>query len=50
MAAMSLEPGARFGQYEILDKLGEGGPASVRACRAGRELRRGLAIAPRRMR
>jgi len=37
-----------LGQYRILDRIGEGGPASVRAVVFTRELRRGLAEAQRR--
>jgi hypothetical protein len=43
-AHMSLTP-TRLGPYEIVARIGAGGPASVRLCNAGRELRRGLAEA-----
>ena len=40
-----MQPGTTFGVYEILSKLGAGGPANARL-KTG-ELRRGLAEAQR---
>lgn len=42
---MALSAGTALGLYEIVAPLGAGGPASVRATDAARELRRGLAEA-----
>jgi len=38
---MTVEIGARVGHYDVLAKLGEGGPASARSA-SPRELWRGL--------
>jgi hypothetical protein len=46
---MALSIGSRLGPYEVLAKLGEGGPAFARA-EVTRELRRGLAEADLRIR
>ena len=40
---MILEPGVRLGHYEILEKIGEGGPAFVRKRFNAGEPWRGLA-------
>jgi hypothetical protein len=45
---MPLDTGSTLGVYGILGSLGAGGPASVRAQRTGREVRRGLAEAKQR--
>ena len=37
--------GKDLGPYRVLERVGAGGPASVRADEARRELRRGLAVA-----
>jgi hypothetical protein len=42
---VNVEPGARFGPYEIVAAIGAGGPASARARGAVRALWRGLAEA-----
>jgi hypothetical protein len=47
---MTLAAGARLGPYEIVDVLGAGGPAFVRANLELRELRRGRAEAQLRIR
>ena len=47
--AASVLTGLRLGVYQVQERIGVGGPASVRAGRA-RELRRGLAVAQARTR
>jgi hypothetical protein len=42
---MALDPGFRLGRYEVVVRLGSGGPASVRDPFLTRERRRGLAEA-----
>ena len=46
---MSLAAGTRLGPYLLVEKLGEGGPASARG-RDMNALRRGLAVAKERTR
>lgn len=46
---MSLSPGNRLGNYEIVGPLGEGGPPPLALALMG-ELRRGLAVAKERTR
>jgi hypothetical protein len=43
-----LSAGTRLGPYEVIAKLGEGGPPSLAAA-FGRQLRRGLAVAQARI-
>ncbi len=45
---MTLAHGDRLGSYEVLGKLGEGGPPTLTAA-CGRQLRRGLAVAQARI-